>query len=86
MAKLFVTTIHSDSSGNWFLDFEATQHITSERKWFVSYNKIPKGRIVMLGDDCKHGVVGQGNIAIKMSCGVCKEVHNVLHVPALTNN
>eukprot|EP01018_Ginkgo_biloba_P010675 Gb_38825 [translate_table: standard] len=91
VAKLFVTIIHSDSSGNWFLDFEATQHIPSERKWSVSYNKIPKGRNVMLGDDCKHGVVGQGNIAIKMSydrivtkgvwegdlCKLCTEVSQV---------
>jgi len=66
-----------------YLNTRVTQHVSHDKKSFVTYNKWEKGRLMFLGDNTTHQIIGQGDVSIKLNNGQIKEMGNVLHVASL---
>jgi hypothetical protein len=75
-----------DSDNTWYVDTNVTNRMTHDIETFVSYSKWEKGQFVYLGDNSTHGIIGQGEVSIKLNDGTIKEVTNVLHVPGIRKN
>lgn len=69
-----------------YLDTRVTQHMSCDKKSFVTYNKWEKGKLMFLGDNTTHQIIGQGDVSMKLNNGQIKEMGNVLHVPSLRKN
>ncbi len=77
--KLFVVTmvVEDGSDNTWYVDTKAVQHMSHDKKCFMTYDKWDKGQLVVLGDNTTQQV-SQGHMFIKLNNGQLKE--NVLHV------
>lgn len=47
-------------TSTWYLDSGATQHMTPNQNWFLTYEKLNPTRPVCMGDDTCHQAIGQG--------------------------
>jgi hypothetical protein len=66
------------------MDTEASQHMTSNREWFVTYES-SDGRVLLRNDHlCK--IAGVGIVRIKMHDGIIRTLTGVKHIPDLTKN
>ena len=52
------------SKNEWILDSGSTFHMSHNREWFTTYEPIYNG-LVLMGNDAKCKVVGEGTIKIK---------------------
>jgi hypothetical protein len=86
--QLYVGTliIFYGSDNTWYVDIDATNHMTHDIESFVSYNKWEKGQFFYLGDNSTHEIIKQGEVSIKLNDGTIKEVINVLHVSGIQKN
>jgi len=41
-------------TSTWYLDFGATQHVTPNQNWFLTYEKLNSTRPIFIGDDTCH--------------------------------
>ena len=74
------------SDKEWYIDSGASQHMTGIRSWFSTYENIPLGPKVYLGDDTGLAIKGKGNISFQFPNNVRKDVHDILHVQGLAKN
>lgn len=74
------------SSGGWFLDSGATAHICMSRSKFRTYRKADPDQTVILGNGTQLTVKGSGEVLLTTSNGNSLELHEVLHVPAISKN
>jgi len=81
-----VLAVEDTSSGKWYLDFRATQHMTSHFEWFVSYTKKFTKDKVYMGDNSSHDIEGRGTAMITLHSGEARTIENVLHIPTFKNN
>jgi hypothetical protein len=73
---------------DWIVDSGATQHMTFEQEWFITYECISP-RKVFMGDDTVLEAIGKGNIKATMQVGgelSHATITKVLHVPKMKNN
>jgi hypothetical protein len=76
-----------DGSDNiWYVDNRKTQHMSHDKKSFVTYNKWEKRQLMFLGDNTTHQIVCEGDVSIRLNNGQIKEMSNVLHAPSLWKN
>jgi hypothetical protein len=69
----------------WQLDSGSSHHMCSHRNWYISYQSIDEGVVLMgNGIPCKN--VGVGSIRIMMFDGIVRELMDVRYVPELKSN
>ena len=76
---LYVCNI-SECNEEWLLDSGASHHICPHKDWFVSYQIVNDG-IVLLGDNHSCKIVRVGSVKIKMFDGVIRTLTDVRHEP-----
>eukprot|EP00253_Pinus_taeda_P004808 PITA_04808 len=67
------------------IDSSAFFHFTPHREWFCEYEKYDGGD-VLLRDDRKARIIGQGKVKLKLQGGRVRTLQSVLHIPALAKN
>jgi hypothetical protein len=70
----------------WFIDFEASQHLTFQKEIFSSFEEFSLNHKVYLGDENMFDACGKGNIVFNLPNGISKCIGDVLYVPKLANN
>eukprot|EP01018_Ginkgo_biloba_P004383 Gb_33472 [translate_table: standard] len=60
--------------------------MTSKRNWFVQYEELLEGRILMLGHGTEHPIASRCTVSVAMSNGEVKKFGNVLHVLILSKS
>jgi len=88
--KMFVTALSANdhTTYDWIVDSGATQRMTFEQEWFMTYEHISP-RKVFVGDDTILEAIGKGNIKATMQVGgelSHATITQVLHVPKMKNN
>ncbi|XP_012829808.1 PREDICTED: uncharacterized protein LOC105950965 [Erythranthe guttata] len=69
----------------WWLDTGATRRICSNKESFSSYTPI-NGQKVFMGNFATSGIVGIGNVILKLASGKELTLVNELHVPNIRKN
>jgi hypothetical protein len=87
---MFVATLNANDhiTYDWIVDFGATQHMTFEQKWFITYKRISP-RKVFMGNDTVLEAIGKGSIKATMQVGgklSYATITQVLDVPKMKNN
>ncbi|CAA0831937.1 Probable prolyl 4-hydroxylase 11 [Striga hermonthica] len=77
---LSISTAQYDDA--WILDSGCSYHITPNREWFATYKSGNSGS-VFLGDDRCCGIVGIGDVKIRMYDGTVMTLCDVRHIPEL---
>ncbi|CAK9251673.1 unnamed protein product, partial [Sphagnum jensenii] len=86
--KLYVATLVAKTKGDnlWLIDSNAIKHMAFDPKHFVIYTKCFFFKIVYLGDNLAHEIMGKGNVSIVFLNGQIWGVHDVLHIHVLKTN
>ena len=69
----------------WYVDFGASNHMTSHKEWFWYLEKLMQPGVVATGDDTPHPITNVGEVPLS-HVGQKRKVMNVLHVPTITKN
>ncbi len=83
MIALSISLVCKDA---WFIDYEASQHLTFQKEVFSTFEEFSLNHKVYLGDDNMFDVCGKGNIVFNLPNEISKCIGNVLYVPKLKNN
>ncbi len=68
----------------WYVDFEASNHMTSHGKWFRDTVDLKTPRFVETGDDITHPITQIDKVPLSMQDGQIKYLKDVLHVLTIT--
>jgi len=79
------TTYGKGVDDDWILDSGCTYHMCPPRDWFVTYEPVNTG-IVLMGNDTECKVAGIGTIQIETHDGVVRTLSKVRHIPDITRN
>ena len=69
----------------WFVDFGASNHMTSHKEWFHELREPERPGYVETGDNTTHPIRHIGNVPFGKE-GKQTYINNVLHVPTITKN
>ena len=69
----------------WYVDYEASNHMTSHKEWFSYLEKPKQPGVVATGDNTLHPIKNVGEFPLSHVGGKWK-LMNVLHVPTITKN
>ncbi len=70
----------------WYVDFDATHHMSHDIPSFMTYTNTNHGQVVILVDNTIHRIHGQGEVSIRLANGQIREIPNILYVPPLKKN
>jgi hypothetical protein len=71
----------------WYVNFRASNHMTSHGKWFKDTKDLKTPRFVEIsGDDTTHPITQISKVPLSMQDGQTKYLKYVLHVPTITKN
>ncbi len=70
----------------WYVDFGASNHVTSHGKWFEDTKDLKTPRFVEISDDIPHPITQIGKVPLSMQDGLIKYLKDVLYVPTITKN
>jgi hypothetical protein len=73
-------SVKVDKDSTWYVNIDATQHMSFDKKSFISYEDWDKGHVVYLGDNSTQDIHDQEEITIKQNNGDIREITNVLFV------
>ncbi len=68
----------------WYVDYRASNHMTSHGKWFKNAKDLKTPRFVETGDDTTHPITQIGKVPLSMQNGQTKYLKDVLHVSTRT--
>jgi hypothetical protein len=68
----------------WYVDFGASNHITSHGEWFKDTKDLKILGFVETSDDTTHPITQIGKVPLSMQDGQTKYLKNVLHVLTIT--
>ena len=80
-----LTVSPNDPRDQWILDSGCTYHMTPRRDWFLEYESL-EGGTVLMGNNMSCNVVGIGKVRLRMWDGSVKVLENVRHIPDLKRN
>ncbi|KAG8474632.1 hypothetical protein CXB51_031261 [Gossypium anomalum] len=84
--ELLVASVNdSKVSEEWILDSGCTFHMSPNRDWFITYETLSEG-VVLMGNNASCKITGVGTIKVKMFDGVVRTLSDVRHVPELKRN
>lgn len=67
----------------WYVDFNATHHMSHDIQSFMTYTNTDHGQVVILVDNTIHRIHGQGEVSIRLATRQIREIPNILYVPRL---
>jgi hypothetical protein len=70
----------------WFIDSNASIHMTCNRNWFETYHENSNDAHIYLGDDRSHEIKGFGDVCMNLHTGEVKQIHNVMYVSSIKKN
>ena len=70
----------------WYVDFGASNHMTSHGEWFKDMQTLDSPGYVEIGDDTTHPIAHTRNIPLSLQNGQVKYLVDVLHVLNITKN
>jgi len=79
---LSVIVFDARSRNEWVLDSGCSYHICPRRDWFLSYQPIDGGNVLM-GNNMPCKKIGIGSIKIRMHDDIVRTLNNVRHMPDL---
>lgn len=84
--ELMLLMAHTDEEKDqlWFLDSGCSNHMSGEKKNFVTLDESVK-KAVRLGNDMKMQVAGKGSVKVKLN-GKAHVIKEVYYIPDLKNN
>jgi hypothetical protein len=53
----------------WYVDFNATHHMSHDIQSFMTYTNTDHGQVVILVDNTIHRIHGQGEVSIRLATG-----------------
>ncbi len=68
----------------WYVDSEASNHMTSHGEWFKDTKDLKTLRFVEIGDDNTHPITQISKVLLSMQDGQTKYLKDILHVPTIT--
>ena len=80
-----VATHEYKGENEWILDSGCSFHMTPNKDFFTTYEKVDGGNVTM-GNNATCKVVGVGSIQMKMFDGMGRTLSDVRHVPGLKKN
>ncbi|KAL0458245.1 UNVERIFIED_CONTAM: hypothetical protein Slati_0451700 [Sesamum latifolium] len=75
-----------ENKTDWILDIGASKHFCSNKELFQELHEAPDGECVFMGNSTTAGVLGKGNIFLKLTSGKTIALNDVLYVPSLRRN
>ena len=75
----------SSTEDIWFIDSDASNHMTSHQEWFRELREPDRPGYVETGDNTTHPIRHIGNVPFGKK-GNQTFIKNVLHVPTITKN
>lgn len=82
---LTICLIAGQPTKDWFVDSGANSHICQDKNLFVDYRCESAHHHVLLGDNTKLKILGEG-IYLKLMNNEVLHLNNVLHVPDIIKN
>ena len=76
----------SVSTGIWYIDSEASTHITGVREYFSSYREEQMNFEITMGNSMKCTPVGRGSVVFQTETETSVRITDVQHVPGLGMN
>ncbi len=70
----------------WYVDYGASNHMTSHGEWFRDTKDLKTPGFVETGDDTTHPITQVGKVPLSMQDGQTNYLKDVLHVPTITKN
>jgi hypothetical protein len=70
----------TDDSDAWFVDSEASVHMTCNKNWYANFKETDN---IYLVDDNAHQIKGYGDIPVTLSNGTFHYIRNVVYVPGI---
>ena len=83
LATSLATTSGKGVDDNWVLDSGCTFHMCPHKDWFVTYESVDSG-VVLMGNDAECKVAGIGTVQIKTHDGTIRTLSKVRHIPDMT--
>ncbi|KAG8486271.1 hypothetical protein CXB51_019635 [Gossypium anomalum] len=84
--ELLVASVNdSKVSEEWILDSGCTFHMSPNRDWFITYETVSKG-VVLMGNNASCKITGVGTIKVKLFNGVVRTLSDVLHGSTITSD
>jgi hypothetical protein len=70
----------------WYVDSEASNHMTSHGEWFGDIRDLKTPRFVETCDDTTHPIRQIGKVPLSVQDGQTKYLKDVFHVPTITKH
>lgn len=83
---LTICLIAGRPTKDWFVDSGATSHICQDKNLFVNYRPESAHSHVLLSDNTKLKILGEGDIYLRLQNNEVLQLSNVLHVPDIIKN
>lgn len=77
---------NSNISSFWYLDSEASHHMSPNKDLFCDYQLLDTPRIILLGDNSSHRALGYGSVLLQVPTGQTLLISDVLYVLGLAKN
>ena len=84
MVNVMTNDVHA-SEDVWYVDFGASNHMTSCGEWFKNMKELNAPGYVETGDDTTHPTAYIGKVPLNMQDGKVKYLADMLHVPRPSN-
>ncbi|XP_022156810.1 uncharacterized protein LOC111023645 [Momordica charantia] len=75
-----------ENKSDWILDTGVSRHFCSNRDLFHDFHDSADDEYVFMGNSATVGVLGKGNVLLKLTSGKTLSLSNVLYVPSLHRN
>ena len=84
ISELYVAA--ATKSCDWWYDSGATVHVCNDKSQFKTYEEVPDGHKVLMGNHDTAKVIGIGSVDLQFTSGKKLILANVLHVPEIRKN
>eukprot|EP00253_Pinus_taeda_P014112 PITA_14112 len=75
-----------DESDIWFVDSEASSHMTGKKQWFKNFKESNTRVKVYLVDDRGYEIKGHGDVLVTLPDGNIRNISDVWYVPGIKKN
>jgi hypothetical protein len=86
MALAFFLSSNTMSSVGWYVDNEASRHMTYDKSLFSRIQELEGGMTVELGDDATYPMTGIAFISLQRPSSDVLELSDIILVPTLKKN
>ena len=77
--------VQDDEVARW-IDSGATTHVCKDSEWFTTYEQLPDGSVLHMGNESTAPILCRGKVVLEFSSGKILDLNDVLHVPGIRKN